>query len=231
MTGFFSSQVANTLSSWSNYYMDWSRVGELLREGTHRYSWHELIQRGTILASMGEGLYLGYNYSDSDSWLNRGLYSMSGCFVGFVVSHLVVIAPLIYKRYQLSQDCTEAQKMILNSLQDLRAYPNDSELIDSIIDLVTTQVKAIMEMNLSNEKHSNASLTWGKRRTLLTNLAAELKQDIHGLNTTNNPFFLDELEKRWSQKLASFKEEFKHHSANGTDHEDNNSSVDIRQSM
>jgi uncharacterized protein YaaR (DUF327 family) len=212
MPGFFSAKAANTLTSWSNYYIDWSRVGELLKQGTHRYTVNELIQRGIILAGTGAGAYLGYTYTNQqNSNIMSGLYSMSGCFVGFVVSHLAVISPLIYKRYQTSQDCAKAQKEILNSLQDLKASSPNNETINHLIHIISTHVETIMTMNFSTEKRANASLTWGKRRTYLTHLEDKLQQDVAELNKGSIDL-LDEIEQFWSQETSALIDNLKNYS-------------------
>ncbi|STX52792.1 Uncharacterised protein [Legionella busanensis] len=210
MPGFFSAKAAQSLTEWSNFYIDWSRVGELLRQGTHRYTRQELIQRGIILISIGAGGYTGYNYNNQNSSLMSGLYSMSGCFVGFVVSHLVVIAPLIYKRYQLSQECADKQKIILDSLQELKSHSPNQEIANNLIGLIATHVQTIMTMNLSTESRANASLTWGRRRSLLTNLATKLNDDIDILN--NNSDFIEEMQQFWSKDTNALVEELKTYS-------------------
>ncbi|WP_131782566.1 hypothetical protein [Legionella gresilensis] len=199
MPGFFSVKSAQTLTESSNYLIDWSRVGELLRQGTHRYSWHELIQRGVILVSIGAGGYAGYNYSNQSSSFMSGLYSMSGCFVGFVVSHLIVIAPLIYKRYQLSQECADKQKIILDSLQELKIHSPNQDINNSLIDLISAHIQTIMTMSFSTGSRANASLTWGRRRTMLTNLADKLKQDIADLANNSDANLEKEIKQFWSQ--------------------------------
>ncbi|WP_419419622.1 hypothetical protein ACNVED_14140 [Legionella sp. D16C41] len=216
MPGFFSTNAPQTLTQWSNYYIDWSRVGGLLRQGTHRYSWNELMQRGIILASIGAGGYAGYNAANQNSAFMSGLYSMAGCFTGFVVSHLVVTAPLIYKRYQLSQECMEAQKVILNALQDLKDYLPNNENINQLIPVISTHVDTIMNMNLSKGERANASLTWGRRRTLLTNLAEKLKQDIIEVNNSNGDSLID-MKNFWSKDTALIAEDLKNYKPNQVD--------------
>lgn len=43
----------------SKHYLDWSRTGELLFSGNHRYSSEELLVRGFIVFPIAASAYLG----------------------------------------------------------------------------------------------------------------------------------------------------------------------------
>lgn len=179
MANFIFSTLANTLTKRSGYYIDWSRVGELLVSGKHRYSWQQLVPRGFILASMAAGAYSGYKYTTGNEQpLNTGLYSMAGCFVGFVISHAFVIAPLLYKRYQMSQQCMSSQQHIVALLKEIEEL---GPTYHTLIEPISRLVNSTLTLSASNEKQANASQTWGKRRRLMESIAERLAFDVEQL--------------------------------------------------
>ncbi len=179
MPGFFPSKTANTLTAQSQYYLDWSRVGGLIASGQHRYTWQQLAQRGLVVAAMAYGAYEGYHYAgEEESGFTSSLYSMAGCFVGFVVSHIAVIVPLIYKRHQMSQHCHAAEKTILSLLNELQEIGQNSEHISALTQQIALIVDATMSLNLSDDKQARASQTWGRRKALMDNIVEKLDNDI-----------------------------------------------------
>lgn len=201
MPGFFSSTISNNLTRLSGHLIDWSRVGELIASGKHRYSTSEIIQRSAIGAATGLAGYVGYWLSETEeSGLTRGLYTMSGVFIGFVVSHALVIAPLVYKRYQIGQDCQHVKDTILQQLQGLKGeWPND-ETITQLIITVSKAINIVMATNLADEQHARASQTLGRRRTLLTKISDKLTTDMARLKTTSNfNATVDKLHHEWQQ--------------------------------
>src|SRR5690606_38657383 len=84
--------LANTLTALSGHYVDWSRVGELIKSGAHRYTSKELITRGLIVSCTAVSAYLG-NYSNNEELThcsNLAVSSAAG-MIGFTLSHTVVI--------------------------------------------------------------------------------------------------------------------------------------------
>lgn len=178
MPGLFA-RAANSLTDLSGYYVDWSRVGELISQTKHHYTWQQLIERGAIVASTAYGAYKGYECAEDSSFgLNASLYSMAGCFVGFVVSHLVVIAPLIYKRHQRKIECDKTNKKIISLFSKLREIDCDNEAITTLITTLGEVVKVALNINLSDEKHARASQTWGRRSALMEKIKIKLNDDF-----------------------------------------------------
>lgn len=185
MPAFFSS-VANTLTDYSNYYIDWSRVSELITSASHRYSFKELAERGAIISATALGAYAGYRWADEGFGLGSCLYSMAGSFIGFVVSHTVVIAPLLWKRYQMSQECQKSEQQILDACLELRFMDYSNPEIDKLITAITSKVKETKELNLSDDKHARASQTWGTRKMLLAKMAEQVANDLNALQDKDN---------------------------------------------
>jgi len=199
MPGFFPSNTANTLTKLSDYYIDWSRVGELFASNKHRYTWDQLIQRGMILASSAYGAYAGYNRADNGFGLSSSLYSMAGCFIGFAVSHLLIIAPLIYKRHQMNQACMASQHEILASIQTLsKLDPGNREITNLIVNIINL-VDSTNNISLSDENHANASQTWGRRKNLMEKINCRLKSDLKLACATDLNSHIDTLTAFWSQ--------------------------------
>ncbi|WP_035892869.1 hypothetical protein, partial [Legionella oakridgensis] len=200
----FPTETANALTARFHHLVDWSRVGELLASGRHRYTTRQLIERGVIIAATGAGAYMGYNLADSGFGLGSALYSMAGSFVGFVLSHTVVIIPLIYKRYQMSQACSAAQENILALLQDINHLEGDREKVSALIRTVSRVVEETMTLNLSDEQHARASQTWGTRRALMEKISDKLSADFGRLhNAEDQDAVLDELNRFWSQEQSA----------------------------
>lgn len=91
------------LNKISNYLIDWTRVGELLRSGRHNYTLSELIPRGFIGISMVIPIVI----YQTISWMI--LLQVALCFI---VSHSIVISHLVWKRYKMKTDCDGLVKSI-----------------------------------------------------------------------------------------------------------------------
>jgi len=172
MPGFFSASLANSLTNKCYHYIDWSRVGSLLRS-SHRYSNRELLQRAVVITSIGAGGYVGRMLSEDDSIVKSTVGCMAGCFVGFVLSHLVVIAPLVYKRYQMQRECSMIESRILSQLVNFNQL-NLSDCNENMINPVIDLISHIKNHSCSNEHGSKASQTWGYRKRMLNCLSDTL---------------------------------------------------------
>ncbi|MDR3477273.1 MAG: hypothetical protein P4M14_04505 [Gammaproteobacteria bacterium] len=159
MFGFFSKKMTEH----SHHYLDWSRVGELLRVGNHRYSQDEIIMRGGIIACTALSAFLaGYFNNPEKTNCSTSTLSIIGGVFGFTLSHAIVIYPLIKKRREMSTDCHNT----VNAIHKMD-MPHQ-EKIQAVI-------THILNLSLSNDKHSNASQTWGRRKYLLNKLHEQLK--------------------------------------------------------
>lgn len=132
------------LNRFSNYFLDWYRVGELARSN-HTYSINEILIRLLILAwTISPVVY----HQTLTFWIG------CECVVIFSVVHLIVIFPLILKRYRIKQDCDR----IIN---DLRTRCTCSHLKCKLCQ----DISRIMSMDADR-----ASVTWGQRKRALLGL-------------------------------------------------------------
>lgn len=146
-------QIAQTLNRISNYLIDWTRVGELLRSGTHRYSFEEIIPR-FIICSMTLAPILYYRTINYKVLLQ--------CIIGFIVTHSIIIYPLIIKRYYTMKQC----QILITNLQNLYCICKYNTELFSHCN-ICTQIHLIMHNSAPNSK---SSITWGMRLRQLKSL-------------------------------------------------------------
>jgi hypothetical protein len=161
---------AKKLTESSNHYLDWSRIGELVQAGNHRYSKDEVITRGGIIAFTAVAAFLGYLLNDSEK-TNCSDVQMSVALgvSGFILSHAVVIYPLVQKRLELSKDCALLSNEIIQKLEK-----NVVNMSSECKAKVQEELLRIKNLSLSNEDHGKASQTWGRRRRLLSEINEKL---------------------------------------------------------
>lgn len=163
----------NKLTAISNNYVDWSRTADLFRSGHHHYSTEQILVRSAMIITTGVAGFLGYQYSNNEkntSCSNLTATIAAGA-LGLCASHVFVIAPLIYKRYKMNQECNQLITAIKVAAKELEV---SSTILDKVLD-------QIMQLSLANEKRSSASLTWGHRKSLLNNLHDELTNKNNAL--------------------------------------------------
>lgn len=147
-----------------DYLIDWTRVGELLRSGSHRYSFNELVPRFFVASiTLSPLMYR----------LNIDLRVAGEMFLCFTISHLIVISPLVAKRWRCREEC----KQLILEIKTRRCKCRSTiESIDKTlysIDTVCTEctvcrdIKRIMESKALRDK---ASATWGQRKRMLQEL-------------------------------------------------------------
>lgn len=149
---------AKKMTEDSGHYLDWSRTGELLLSASHRYSRDELLTRGFIVATIAVFAYLGAALNDKEKThcSSTAVAVMAG-FLGFVISHAIVIIPLVQKRREMARECSELAEQITSQTCSNDLYAQ------AVFDLV----QHILKLSLSTDQHGNASLTWGTRKRLL----------------------------------------------------------------
>lgn len=154
--------VYKRATEWSNHYLDWSRFGELLVSDHHKYSRDEILIRGVMIGCGTVSAMLGYYYNDKEKTQCADLtFAVISGFVGFTISHIIAISPLILKRLQMQWACDDYIAQIHTKL-DKKVPPVSAEglaIVKGVID-------KIYALSLSNDKHANASLTWGERKRL-----------------------------------------------------------------
>lgn len=162
--------VYKRLTEVSYHYIDWSRFGELLASANHRYSRRELAERGSIAGFTILTGFLGAYFNEPERSKRADLtIGLVSAFLGFVVSHAIVISPLIKKRYDMNQACHHHTDTIRARLETHQPplSPETRATIEQLIRLIST-------LSLSNNKHGNASQTWGARKDLFERLSQQL---------------------------------------------------------
>ena len=159
-----------TLTEASNHYIDWSRTAELLTSETHHYNQHELLVRGTMAAVVAASGLLGAYLNNPDNTNCSTLtVAIASSVLGLAIAHIPVIYTLVSKRYSMSTDCDELAARIDNTLEKM------SDLSQETREQVNAVKMFMMTLSLSNDEHANASLTWGTRKKLLTQLAEQVE--------------------------------------------------------
>jgi hypothetical protein len=168
--------LANNLTLFSNHYLDWSRVGELLVTGSQRYTSQKLLSRGSIFIFLGMSSCLGayLNNSEKSGYSDMSVV-LATAFLGFSFSHTIAITPLIYKRYQVNQECNQ----LIDEIKKL-LVEKDELFTDSILQSISD----IQTLSLSDDIHSRASQTWGSRKRLLIELKDEVMSNTPGETIT-----------------------------------------------
>lgn len=152
MFGFF-----NRLTYASNNYIDWSRIGELIKSGKHKYSNEEILTRSAIVATTALSGYLAMYFNDK-SYCSNVTMAIAGGTLGFIVSHSIVIVPLVYKRYKASQECNELAAQIKVQGSDFKSHTQET---------IQETIHSILNLSMATTERSNASMTWGHRKMLL----------------------------------------------------------------
>lgn len=139
------------LTKASDNLVDWRRVGNLFFGKTHRYSAKELSERGFVVAMTGiAGYWTWSQYQDPG-------FAAIAATIGFLVSHTIIVSPLIYKRLQAKWAC---DALIIN----IRNHVNDKPEFQ-------TQVNSVIDKVMQHAESKSASAVWGKRKRLLTHLS------------------------------------------------------------
>lgn len=166
MFGFF----AKALTEKSNHYIDWSRIGELIQSGNHRYSKDELLARGSIIICTAVSTYLGSSLNNSEKTKCSNVQmAIAFGLLGFILSHAIVIYPLYRKRVELSHECKLLASEIHNKLEQ-----NVVHMSEACKTKIKEKIHEILTLSLSTDNHGNASQTWGRRKRLLSEINEKL---------------------------------------------------------
>ncbi len=165
------------LTEASNHYVDFSRAGELVASKTHRYNQSEILTRGAMGVFAIAAAIVGGYLNNSEKTGRSDLTIAAACgILGLAIAHIPIIYPLIKKRFDMSVDCDEIAARIHAKLDACHA---SQELRDD----VDQQIQAILCKSLSNDEHANASLTWGTRKSMLTQLEQQIDDGLtHGFS-------------------------------------------------
>src|SRR5258708_3519083 len=98
------------LTDYSDHYLDGSRIGSrigsLPTSGNHQYSARDIATRGVIIACTAIPVFLGAHLNDEKkTGCSDTTIAIASGLLGFVISHAVVIYPLIQKRWEMSREC------------------------------------------------------------------------------------------------------------------------------
>ena len=170
----FSKNLHEFITACSDYLIDGRRIGNLI-VSNHRYSAQELLQRGLIITCTAVAGFLEQRRQDD---YRVGPFVL-GASLGFVLSHGIVIAPLVYKRWSIKNECSSEV----------------AEIRDLLV-LKPAQQKAQVDLMIKEIMHlegKSASAVWGKRLRLLQVLkdyASSAKYDpeieLNALDGVNN---------------------------------------------
>lgn len=168
MFGFF----AKVATEYSNHFIDWSRVAELIYENNHHYTREQLIVRGAIIGITAVSAFLGAYMNDEEQSNHSSLtIGLAAGTLGFALSHTVIaVLPLMKKRLQIRQECE-------NIINDIELKIKTTETLQPYHDAIHNVVKTIMAISLSDEHHARASQTWGRRKHLLQQLSFVLEDN------------------------------------------------------
>jgi hypothetical protein len=159
------------LTEYSNHYIDWSRAAELIQAGNHRYSKDELLARGSIVAITAVSAYLGAEANNPEK-TNCSATTMAiilGVLAAVISHHFIAVLPLYRKRLEMSRECQQIIDEINQKLEK-----NEVNMSEACKVHIRREIDTIMHLSLSDEKHGNASQTWGRRKRLLSELNEKL---------------------------------------------------------
>jgi hypothetical protein len=157
------------LNRYTGNYVDWNRVGELLRSGRHVYSWEELKVRSLIVIGSISGTIVGANllkHTINKSWIR---YGVSG-ILSFGIVHALAIDKLILKRARVKDKILN----LCDEIKDLASSLDPSK--NKVI------MELVQEVLLVEAKNNASSMTLGLRKRLLRHLLDELKQGKYELS-------------------------------------------------
>jgi len=169
------SRIANKLTAFTNYSVDWSGIGRLFKSGTHHYTWEEKAIRVGMVAFSAMTGFLGAYFNNAEKTkctsLTIGILSAA---LGFYIAHRVVLDAKIAKRKRLYNDSETISARIRDTL-NTRESPLSQFQLNFINDLICH----IKNISLSDEHSSRATETLGRRKRLLTNLESNLENYIN----------------------------------------------------
>lgn len=149
--------MTKSLNETSNYLIDWRRTGNLLFSN-HRYSQKEWAERIFVVGSTALAGY--WQWCDSQDMKDAGIAAT----IGFLLSHTLIMSPLILKRLKNKWACDE---LIINIKEKTHTKsPAFKELIESAIQKI-----------LKHAESKSASAVWGERVRILTKLSDMLDQN------------------------------------------------------
>ena len=159
--------ISVSLSRYVNYYLDFSRVASLI--GTnHRYSNSELCARAFILLGIVTPMTLAYQSPEDHSKSFRTLNVLLHGTVGFILTHTIVILPLIMKRVKMSSE--------IQHLNNELSYFFNSRISDlNEKRFFTEHMDILKKWDASTKKSANSSMTLGRRLRLLKTYAELIK--------------------------------------------------------
>ncbi|RAP23964.1 hypothetical protein DID73_02010 [Candidatus Marinamargulisbacteria bacterium SCGC AG-343-K17] len=125
--------------------IDFTRIATFLNTKNYRYSWAQLLTRASIIASTGLSAYAGYQKSESDSKMyTTTWYGLAG----FILSHTIVILPLITKRHQLNRSISQ---LVLDITEQSKNMSKRKA--------IKKEVDTILSINRSTKTRAHATLT------------------------------------------------------------------------
>lgn len=201
--------ITKKLAKIFNNFIDFTRIGSLFTTG-HRYSKKELLDRAVIIGGTAATTYMGSRTEVSEQLgMSNIMGAAAGAVTGFVLTHTVVITPLIMKRIEFSKQCEQTKARITKLLVRLDfekdSFKNEVETLDfskQVLRLkrnITSFIQEIYQHDYSTTTRANSSQTWGMRLNKLKKLEIDLSEDIEAI--LNNPVKILEINQRYEIDL------------------------------
>ena len=139
--------------------VDFTRIATFVTTKNYTYSWSQLLIRASIIASTGVSAWAGYKTDDTDSkLLTATWYGLAG----FIVSHTIVILPIITERHQLKARINQLVSEIKTNINTLNEPHYNNRLTD------------ILDIDKKTSKRAHATLTLKSQYRELNKLNHEL---------------------------------------------------------
>ena len=139
--------------------VDFTRIATFIKTKNYRYTWTQLLTRASIIASTGVSAWAGYKTDDTDSKLITATwYGLAG----FILSHTIVILPIITERHQLKTTINRLVSEIEKNINTLNAPLYNKRLND------------ILKIDKKTSNRAHATLTLKSKCRELNRLNQEL---------------------------------------------------------
>lgn len=186
MPGFFSTNLTNQLT------VQLSQLGSSILLQAKSYTWEDIANRVVKGSCIGLDGKIGNHYSEGTFGLGTCIYSMAGCFVGYVVSHY-----LIFGAINVRKDLNNSETRIFSILDSMKNIKASSEPTAKLLKAITHHIEAILTHDLSYQNSSEISQL-SQKNTLLQLLGKKLDMDMKCLPLDRNAYIEDILS-FWSQ--------------------------------
>jgi hypothetical protein len=144
--------------------LDWNRVGELLKSGSHNYNFEEVYIRILIFISSLIGTYvLGTSIKYFFNDLKSEYVYVSAFLISASVCHGIAIEKLIMKRLAMKAEIEELKNKIIEMIPNIQSLQEQQDI-----------QKRLSEILVLEAKNNASSATLGMRKRLLSELLDQI---------------------------------------------------------